>query len=63
MHYGYRDAGIPVSDVALVANRYPEARIHIYPAGHAFCRDGGENFDAASRDLAFSRTLEFMKPR
>lgn len=63
MHYGDRDEGIPLVDVALVASRYPEARIHIYPAAHAFCRDGGAHFDASSRDLAFMRTLEFMQSR
>lgn len=63
MHYGDRDAGIPPDDVALVASRYPEARIHIYPAGHAFCREGGAHFDATSRDLAIARTLEFMGSR
>jgi carboxymethylenebutenolidase len=60
MHYGDRDAGIPLSDVATIAAKYPAAQIHVYPAGHAFCREGGENFDEASRDLAFERTLRFM---
>ena len=61
MHYGDHDSSIPLSDVATVAARHPSAAIHIYPAGHAFCREGGENFDAAARDLAFARTLEFMR--
>lgn len=63
MHYGDRDSSIPLSDVQQVVSRHPSATIHIYPAGHAFCREGGENFDAASRDLAFRRTLDFMKVR
>jgi carboxymethylenebutenolidase len=60
MHYGDRDANIPLSDVASIQARYAEADIHLYPAGHAFCRDDGENYDAASCDLAFARTLRFM---
>lgn len=60
MHYGDRDANIPLSDVALVGARYPAADIHIYPAGHAFCREDGDTYEAASCDLAFARTLRFM---
>lgn len=60
MHYGDRDASIPSSDVEAVASAYPAARIQVYPAGHAFCREDGEHFDAASRDLAFARSFEFM---
>ncbi|WP_179505491.1 MULTISPECIES: dienelactone hydrolase family protein [unclassified Sphingomonas] len=60
MHYGDRDGSIPLSDVAQVAARYPAAAIHVYPAGHAFCREGGSNFNPAARDLAFQRTLAFM---
>ena len=64
MHYGEHDRSIPLSDVqAIVASgRYPKATIHIYEgAGHAFCREGGSNFDASSRELAFQRTREFMR--
>jgi len=61
MHYGDQDAGIPLSDVAQVVARHPDVRSYIYPAGHAFCREGGAHFDAASRDLALARTLEFME--
>tara|TARA_B110001454_G_scaffold177183_1_gene169570 strand:+ start:4377 stop:5069 length:693 start_codon:yes stop_codon:yes gene_type:complete len=60
MHYGDRDSSIALSDVSTVAALYPYVDIHIYPAGHAFCREGGENFNALSRDLAFSRTLNFL---
>jgi carboxymethylenebutenolidase len=61
MHYGDRDANIPLSDVAAIKARYPAADIHIYPAGHAFCREDGENYDLPSRDLAFARSLRFMQ--
>lgn len=60
MHYGDHDTSIPLSDVATIADRYPAADIHIYPAGHAFCREDGENFDAASRDIAFGRSVDFL---
>lgn len=60
MHYGDRDANIPLSDVEAIGARFPAADIHIYPAGHAFCRENGETYDAASCDLAFARTLGFM---
>lgn len=60
MHYGDRDTSIPLSDVATVARRHPAATLHLYPAAHAFCREAGAHFDEASRDLAFSRTLDFL---
>jgi len=61
MHYGDRDANIPLSDVEVIQARYPAAEIHTYPAGHAFCREDGENYDLPFSDLAFARTLRFMK--
>ena len=60
MHYGDRDANIPLSDVATIQARYAEAEVHLYPAGHAFCREDGENYDSASCERAFARTLRFM---
>lgn len=60
MHYGDRDANIPLSEVATIAAEYPAATIHVYPAGHAFCREGGEHFDFRSCEMAFDRTLAFM---
>jgi carboxymethylenebutenolidase len=34
-------------------------QVHEYDAGHAFNRDDDHSFDAASAQLAWSRTLSF----
>jgi carboxymethylenebutenolidase len=60
LHYGKKDASIPPENVARVHAAYPNVPLHMYDAGHSFCRDGAEGFDGASRDLALQRTLEFF---
>jgi carboxymethylenebutenolidase len=35
--------------------------IHFYDAGHAFARPNGPNYHKPSADLAWARTLEFLK--
>ena len=65
-HFGRLDQGIPVQMAeglreALKAAGKP-GEIHIYEeANHAFARIGGPNFHQASADLAWQRTLEFLK--
>jgi len=64
-HFGRLDQGIPVEMAegfreALKAAGKP-GEIHIYEANHAFARIGGPNFHQASADLAWKRTLEFLK--
>jgi carboxymethylenebutenolidase len=64
-HFGRLDQGIPVE----MAEGFREAlktagkpgEIHIYEANHAFARIGGPNFHRQSADLAWKRTLEFLK--
>lgn len=60
LHYGKKDASIPPDNVARVHAAYPHTPIHMYDAGHSFCRESAEEFDEASRDLALRRTLEFF---
>lgn len=55
------DAGIPAFEAALKANnkRYT---IYIYPnVNHAFNNDTGSRYNKAAADLAWSRTLAFLK--
>lgn len=64
-HFGRLDQGIPVA----MAEGFREAlkaagkagEIHIYEANHAFARVGGPNFHRESADLAWKRTLAFLK--
>ena len=65
LHYAGLDervnAGIPAFEAALKANnkRY---QIHVYPnVNHAFNNDTSPRYDKAAADLAWSRTVAFLK--
>ncbi len=60
LHYGARDASIPVENVERVRLAAPNSPLYLYDAGHGFCRAGSQDFDQASRDLAISRTLDWF---
>lgn len=60
LHYGERDPSIPAAAVAQVRERYPDLPVHLYPAGHGFCRHGSADYDPGSCTLATERTLAFF---
>ena len=60
MHFGERDAHIPLEDVDGIREAQPAATIYVYPADHGFNCDQRDSFDAGSAELARSRTLEFF---
>lgn len=60
MHFGERDAHIPLEDVDSIRAAQPDARIFVYPADHGFNCDQRDSFDAPSADQARARTLEFF---
>jgi len=62
MHFGDKDTSIPVSDVEKIRENVPPrlVDIFVYPAGHAFNRDVGQHWDAASAKLARERTLKLL---
>jgi carboxymethylenebutenolidase len=61
MHFGDRDAAIPPEAIERQREAWPEAGIHVYPAGHAFDRDvDPKAHDAPSAELALQRTLAFF---
>lgn len=60
MHYGDRDTGIPVEQVAQLRARYPKVPIYLYAADHGFFNDERKSFDAAAATVAFARTAEFF---
>jgi carboxymethylenebutenolidase len=57
LHYGRNDHGIPMSEVEKVAAAFPDVPIHLYDAGHGFCRAGSADFDEPSCERAMERTL------
>lgn len=60
LHYGARDASIPMDNVERVRAAAPDSPLYVYDAGHGFCREGSADFNAAARDLALSRTLDWF---
>jgi carboxymethylenebutenolidase len=60
LHYGARDASIPPENVESVRLAAPDSPLYLYDAGHGFCRAGSSDFNAAARDLAVSRTLDWF---
>lgn len=60
LHYGARDASIPVENIERVRLAAPTSPLYLYDAGHGFCRAGSHDFDSASRDLSISRTIDWF---
>jgi carboxymethylenebutenolidase len=60
LHYGAHDASIPPENIERVRLAAPESPLYLYDAGHGFCRAGSNDFNAAARQLAVSRTLDWF---
>ena len=60
LHFGEKDAHIPIAGVREVAAAHPDVPVHIYPADHGFNCDQRASYDAPSAALAWNRTLEFF---
>jgi carboxymethylenebutenolidase len=59
-HFGRTDQHIPVEGVQKLAAAHPEAKVHVYDAGHGFNCDQRGSYEAASAKLARERSLEFL---
>lgn len=60
MHFGEHDPLIPPEHVQAHRARLPEARVHVYDAGHGFNCDRRGDFAPHAAMLAWSRTLAFL---
>jgi carboxymethylenebutenolidase len=60
LHYGARDASVSPENVESVRLASPDSPLYLYNAGHGFCRAGSSDYDAAARELAMSRTLDWF---
>ncbi|MBN9510421.1 MAG: dienelactone hydrolase family protein [Alphaproteobacteria bacterium] len=61
MHFGEKDASIPMTDVEAIRAAQPGAEIFVYAgAGHGFGCDDRASFSKPDADLAQSRTLAFF---
>jgi carboxymethylenebutenolidase len=61
MHFGEKDAGIPLPDVDLIKSKHPNAEIFVYEnAQHGFHCDERASYDKKSADIAWKRTMDFF---
>ena len=61
LHFGEKDAGIPLTDVETIKAKRPEVEVHIYPgAQHGFHCDERASYDKTSADIAWPRSLAFF---
>ncbi|NKC16227.1 MAG: dienelactone hydrolase family protein [Gammaproteobacteria bacterium] len=60
LHFGERDAGIPMDMVERVRQENPTIPIHMYDAEHGFNCDHRGSYDAAAAKVALERTLAFF---
>jgi carboxymethylenebutenolidase len=61
MHFGEKDASIPMSDVEAVRMAQPKAESYVYMgAGHGFGCDERGSFSKPDYELAQQRTLDFF---
>ena len=61
LHFGEKDAGIPLDDVETIRATRPDVEIHIYPgARHGFHCDERASHDKTSADIAWPRSMSFF---
>ena len=61
LHFGARDAGIPLADVETIRSKRPDVEIFVYDgAQHGFGCDERASYDQPSADLARQRSLAFF---
>ena len=61
LHFGEKDAGIPLTDVETIRSKRPDVEVFVYPgAQHGFHCDERASYDKASADIAWPRSLSFF---
>jgi carboxymethylenebutenolidase len=61
LHFGEKDAGIPLTDVETIKAKRPDVEIFVYPgAQHGFHCDERASYDKASADMAWPRSMAFF---
>lgn len=61
MHFGEKDAHIPMSDVDTIRKAQPDVQIFVYDADHGFNCNDRASYDAHSAETALERTLAFFE--
>ncbi len=60
LHFGARDAHIPISDVEAIKAAQPDVEVFTYDAGHGFGCDERPSYSASDTELAELRSLAFL---
>jgi len=61
LHFGEKDAGIPLTDVETIKTKRPDVEVFNYPgAQHGFHCDERGSYDKTSADIAWPRSLDFL---
>lgn len=61
LHFGEKDAHIPLTDVGTIKAKQPDVEVFTYPgADHGFHCDVRASYDKASSDIAWPRSLGFF---
>ena len=62
LHFGEKDASIPMTDVETIKQKRPDCEIYVYKeGGHGFHCDERGSFHKESRDLAWQRATAFLQ--
>ena len=61
LHFGEQDPMIPPEAVAAHREALPDAKIHLWPAGHGFNCDKRADYNASAASEALQRTLSFFE--
>ncbi len=61
MHFGEKDASIPLTDVDKFKKAQPGVPVHVYAADHGFNCEDRKQHDPTAAKLARERTLEFFR--
>lgn len=60
LHFGRKDASIPMEVVERIREAHPDVPTYVYDAGHGFFSDRRTDYDADSARLARLRTLQLF---
>ena len=61
LHFGEKDAGIPLADVETIKAKRPDVEVFVYPgAQHGFHCDERASYDKTSADIAWPRSMAFF---
>lgn len=61
-HFGDQDHSIPMTDVDKIRSAYPSSTVHVYTgAQHGFNCDERASYSEADAQLAFERSLAFLR--